>query len=107
MASSVQALVHTVLGTGSATMYTAPTGTYVQITKLLLVNVAGSSVTATVALVSSAVSYTTTQAQGLLAGQSWNSPNEYGLVLNPGDSITALASAATSVNFLMAGLLLT
>jgi hypothetical protein len=106
MASSVQRLVSTVLGTSAVTLYTSPTGTWTQITKLLLVNTSGSTQTATLAIVAAATSYTTTNAQGLLPSQSWNSPNEYGLVLNPGDGLSAFASAGSAITFILAGLLL-
>ena len=108
MASSVQRLVTQVLDTSSGTYYVSPTGTWTQITKLLLVNTAGSSQTATISLVvgNSGGSFITTDGQALLPSQSFNSPNEYGLVLNPGDAIAALASAGASITLFLCGLLL-
>jgi hypothetical protein len=111
MASNVQALVNTQLSTSATAFYSSPTGTWTQLTKVLLVNTDTTSHSVTVYVVpngnSAGTAYITTAAQALLAGQSFNSPNEYGLVLNPGDFIAAFATVGAVVNFMVAGLLLT
>ena len=112
MASTVQALVNLQLPSATAgTLYTSPTGTWTQITKVLLVNVGASAATATLYVVpksfSTAAARITTDAQALLPLQSWNSPNEYGIVLNPGDFLAGIASAATTINIFVSGALLT
>lgn len=112
MASTIQALVNTQLVSATTgTLYTSPTGTWTQITKLLLVNTGASATTATLYVVpkgfSAAAGHITTDAQALLPLQSWNSPNEYGLVLNPGDFLAGVASAATTMNIFVAGALFT
>ena len=49
----------------------------------------------------------TTDAQPVLPGQTWNSPNEVGKGLNPGDFISVIASAASVLNIAAGGILMT
>lgn len=80
-------------------MYVSPAGITTRIDKLTVQN--GDSVPHNISinLVSNggtaSASNLTTNAKVLTAGQTWNSPNEYGHYLNPGDAISVLASAAS------------
>ena len=49
-------------------------------------------------------STTSTSAQAVLPGQTWNSPNEIGKVLAPGDSLYAFASAASALTIIASGI---
>lgn len=44
-----------------------------------------------------------TNAQAIVAGGTFNSPNEYGLYLGPGDFISVIASAANKIVIAIAG----
>lgn len=109
MASPVQALFSGQLGSGAVRLYASAAGIWTQITKNLCVNTAGSPQTVTFYVVPSGgttgTSTLTTVAEGILAGASWQSPNEPGLVLNPGDAIWGLASNANDVNCYLAGVM--
>jgi hypothetical protein len=48
-----------------------------------------------------------TQARAILAGSNYNGANEYGQVLNPGDSIWAFADTGGKVNIMASGLVTT
>lgn len=48
----------------------------------------------------------TTDAQVIQPGATWNSPNEVGKILNPGDFLSAIASAATVLNMVVGGLIM-
>jgi hypothetical protein len=48
-----------------------------------------------------------TDAQVILPGQTWNSPNEVGLMLNIGDEISVIGSAATELNIIASGMIMT
>lgn len=111
MTSPVQPLVRTQLTNASAALYTSGVGIWTQIVKLVCVNIDTVSHTVTFHIVpsggSSSTANVSTSAQGILAGQSWNSPNEYGLVLAPGDALFGLADTGAVVNVFAAGILVT
>jgi hypothetical protein len=111
VASPSQSLVNQQLGGAVATLYMSATGTWTQLTKLLLVNTDTAVHQVTLYVVpsgaSSGTTFITTAAQALLAGQSWNDPNEYGLVLGPGAFLAGFADTGGVVNIQVAGLLLT
>jgi hypothetical protein len=111
MASASQAIVNVQMSAAIVRLYTSATGTWTQIGKVLACNVSSSPQTLTLYIVpqsqSAAINYITTDAQALLSGQSWNSPNEYGLVLNPGDSLAGVASNGAVINLFVTGLMLT
>lgn len=90
------------------TMFTATQTT--RIDSVSVVNTDTAAHTISINLVSSGGSASaanlTTQAQVILPGQTWNSPNEVGKVLNAGDFISVVASAATSLNIVAGGLLM-
>lgn len=48
----------------------------------------------------------TTDAQVIQPGATWNSPNEVGKVLNPGDFISVIASAASVLTIAGGGLIM-
>lgn len=107
MASPIQALFNGQLSTAALLLYSSGTGVWTQISKLLCVNTDTVGRTVTFYVVpsggSAGTANITTNAQGILNGDSFNSPNEVGLVLNPGDGIYGLASAGNVVNCLIAG----
>lgn len=81
------------------TIYTSPAGTTTRIDKLTVTNQDSSVHTISINLVTSGdvagTENRTTNAQAILAGTTWNSPNEYGHYLNPGDFISVIADAAS------------
>jgi hypothetical protein len=109
MASPVQCIVESQLLPNSPTvLYTAPAGTYAQIVKCSYVNTDSASRTVTSYIGPSATAASTiTDAQAVLPGQTFNSPNEYAHVLNPGDSLWAMASVASVVAVRVSALLAT
>jgi hypothetical protein len=111
MTSPVQPLVRTQLANSSTLLYTSPVGVWTQIVKLACVNTDTASHTVTFHVVpsggSSGTTNITTDGQGVLPAQTWNSPNEYGLVLAPGDALYGLADTASVVNVFAAGILVT
>jgi archaellum component FlaF (FlaF/FlaG flagellin family) len=92
-------------------MYTAPAGVTVRIDKMTISNPTGSSATITINLVPSGSGVSTinesTPAYAVLPGAVFNSPNEYGHYLNPGDSISVICSAASTLNIGCGGTLVT
>lgn len=108
--SALQPLFNLQLANAAAALYTAPAGFWVQITKLLAVNVDGSSHQVTLALLPQGNSYSavfiTTDALSLLSGATYGGYNEYGLVLAPGDQLWGFADAAAHVNCFASGLLI-
>lgn len=112
MASSpVIPLFNGQLGNAAAALYTSPAGTWTQLTKLLLVNTDTVTRSVTFNLVpsggSAITANITTKAQAVRSGQSWNSPNEYGLILAPGDALYGFADSATEVNAFLEGVSVT
>lgn len=91
------------------TLYTA--GAITRIDKLIVVNTDTSAHTISINVVpfgnAAAAGNLTTQAQNILPGQTWNSPNEVGLELNIGDFISVIASAATVLNIMASGMVMT
>jgi hypothetical protein len=89
-------------------LYTSPSGTTTRIDKLTVTNVSGSVQTISINLVPNGgtvgASNLTTDAQAITPSQTWNSPNEYQHYLNPGDSLSVLASAASALSIAVAGL---
>lgn len=112
MPSPITPIVNTQLpATTGVLLYTSPTGTWTQILKVLCVNTDSSVHAVTLYLVPSGGSigtpFITTDAQAVLPAQSFNSPNEYGLVLGPGDKLFGFADTASVVNLFVSGLLAT
>ena len=108
MASPFAAIVEAqFVNTSASTLYTSPAGTTTRIDKVTCCNTSGSTATVTIYVVpsgsSASATNTTTSAQAILPGGTFNSPNEYGLYLAPGDSIAALASATLAINILIGG----
>jgi hypothetical protein len=89
------------------TMYTA--GAYTRIDAVSVCNTDTVAHTISINLVSSGGSVSnanlTTQAQTVLPGQTWNSANEIGKVLNVGDFISVLASVASKLTICAGGLI--
>jgi hypothetical protein len=109
--SPVQPIVNQQLGGSAAALYTAPTGTWVQILSLKVTNVDTGSHNITLAIVPATDSYgtafITTDALVLLAGNTYLGYNEYGLVLAPGDTLYGFADSGAKVNIFASGLLST
>lgn len=93
------------------TVYTqsGPVGTEVRVDALTVTNVDSAAHTISINLVTSGGSASaankTTSAQSIQPGQCWVSPNEVGKVLNPGDFISVVASAANALVISAAGTL--
>jgi hypothetical protein len=85
--------------TAQATLYTSPVGTVTRIDKVSVANNGTAAATISINLVPSgqtaAGTNCTTPPQAVQPGQTWNSPNEYGHYLMPGDQFSVLASAST------------
>lgn len=108
MASALKELVTAQYAPAVQTaLYTSPASTYTRIDKLSVTNITAGAVTISINLVPSGgaagSSNLTTQAKSVAAGQTWNSPNEYGHVLNPGDAISVIASAGSSLVIAVGG----
>lgn len=85
----------------NTTMFTCAGSSQVRIDALSVTNIDAVAHTITIHLVASGGSpgsaNTTTSAQRIQPGQTWVSPNEVGMVLNTGDFISAVASAASQL----------
>lgn len=94
-----------VIGTATATLYTAPAGVHARIGAAVFTNATSAATTLSVSVARSgntpllAINATT-----LAANAAYVSPELAGLVLNPGDSVTATATVAASVNAQISGL---
>jgi hypothetical protein len=90
------------------TMFTAFTTT--RIDSLSVINTDTVAHTISINLVttggSASAANLTTDAQLILPGGTWNSPNEIGKILNVGDFISVIASAATVLNIVAGGMLM-
>jgi hypothetical protein len=97
----------TVLTTSAVVMYTTPTATRTTIKKVMFTNTAAGTVTVSAYWVPNAGTPVAGNTQISLAPIATNGSLEgYSLenqTLAPGDTIQALCSAATSVNFAMSG----
>lgn len=91
----------------TTTVYTSPASVYTRIDKVTVTNATAGAQTITIYVVpnggTAGGSNTTTSAQSVLPGQTWNSPNEPGLYLNPGDFIAVIASAASALSIVIGG----
>ncbi len=107
MASPVREIVAGQLANAASLLYQSPPGFATQITKLTCANTDGSVHYITFHVVPSGstpqISNQSTIAWPIDGSDTWNSPNEYGLVLNPGDALWGFADAATFVNVFASG----
>lgn len=89
------------------TQYTAPTGTRTIVDKCTATNVTGSPATLTWRLVpsggSAGASNTITYTKTVAAGVTETFPEMVGQALNTGDSVSSLASAATTLVIRLSG----
>lgn len=89
------------------TLFTCPAGTVTRIDKLTVSNVDAANHTIAINVVpagaSAGSSNNTTPTQAVLAKGVFNSPNEYGLCLNPGDSLSAIADVGAVLVIAVAG----
>ncbi len=89
-------------------LYAAPPSTSVRIDKLTVSNPTSAPVTITLNVVpvggTPGAANQTTNAQSILPNQTWNSPNEVGLVLGAGDAIWATASGANALVIAVGGI---
>lgn len=89
------------------TQYTAPANTRTIVDKMTATNTTGGAVTLTTRLVASGgtagASNSVMSAQSIAAGATYLCPEVSGHVLNPGDFISTLASAATSITIRVSG----
>lgn len=95
------------VATGSAADYFTAGGTGVRIDFLSVVNSDSAAHTVSIWLVPSGGSLgnsnVSTLNKTVQPGQTWNSPNELGAVLGAGDTIWAMASAASVLNIFASG----
>jgi hypothetical protein len=108
MASPVLQIIPSQQLTGSAAaLYTSPLWTWTQINRLTCCNTDAATHAVTLYLVpsggSDTAATTSTSAQAISPGQTWNSPNEYGQVLNPGDAIWGFADTTATVTIFASG----
>jgi len=108
--SPVQQIINSIqLANATASLYQAPIGTWVQILSLKATNVDTVVHTVTFQIVPSSgtgtAANTSTKTLAILPGNTYLGNNEYGLVLNPGDSIWGFADTAAVVNCFASGLL--
>lgn len=93
------------------TLFTTPAGAYARIDSLSVCNVGASAAQVTIYLIPSGGSAsggnTTTLNQTILPGQTWNSPNEVGKILAPGDGLAAVATLASTLTISAGGLVMT
>ena len=111
MASSVKEIVTAqYVPAVQTSLYTSPAGTWTRIDKLTVVNVSAGAQTVSINLVpsggSASAANLSTQTRAIQPGETWNSPNEYGQVLNPGDALSVIASAGSDLVILAAGTVL-
>ena len=89
------------------TLYTSPAITITRIDKLTVTNTDTVAHTISINLVPNAgtasAANLTTDAYSIAAGQTWNSPNEYGHYLNAGDLISVVASVASKLVIAIGG----
>lgn len=95
------------LTTVAATYYMAPASTTTIIQAVVLTNTTGGAITATVHLVASGDTATTSNvvllAKSLAAGETYIVPGTAGLALAAGGMLQALASANTSISLMASG----
>lgn len=94
------------LTASNATYYTA-TNVKTLIDKMTLVNTTAGAVTVTIDIVDSGGSAGVTERiiseRSIAAGETYNCPEAVGHILNSGDTIQGLASAATSITIRCSG----
>ena len=91
------------------TLYTSPVGQYTRIDSLSVVNTGTVAETIGINVVANAgtagASSLTTVGQSIQPNQTWNSPNEIGKVLAPGDFISVIASTGSVLVISAGGLI--
>lgn len=101
----------TQLGVAAATLYTCPVNQKVIITKLTFTNTSALAATVTIYIIPNggAASDTNTisKTRALAPGEAWDSTEAENHILEAGDFIQALASAATSISAMGSGLIVT
>ncbi len=92
------------LGTTATPLYTAPAGTTAIVKRAVFANSGGAAVTVTVRVVRNGGSGgALVNAQSVALNGSYMAPELSQLVLGPGDAVTALCSAISSVFVVMSG----
>ncbi len=102
-----QVLVAQQLASSETTQYTGPANSAVKVSSARLTNVTGSAVTVSLSLVktggTAGNANRVLSAYSLIAGDGIDLPELTGAFLGPGDFISTVASAATSVTFVLSG----
>ena len=97
------------LPNSAAALCTAAAKTTIQVSKVVVSNPTGSPATYTLYVVpsggSTGNSTTITPPQSVAAGAAYNDPNVPGLVLNAGDALWGVASAATTLTIAASGVI--
>lgn len=111
MASPVQQIIEPQQLLDAASQLYVSTDVWTQIQALNCANTDTGTRVITIYIVpfgtSPATSNITTPPLSILAGGNYNGRNEYGMVMNPGDSLWAFADVGAKVNIFASGLLLT
>lgn len=110
MTSPVQQIVTTQQLTAvAAALYTSPTAEWTQIVALGVLNTDTLSHQVTIYIVPSggmvATATLTTSGYNIVAKGNYNGQNEFGMVLNPGDTLWAFADTGSVLNIFAAGLI--
>ena len=107
MAVTPKGLIASQQLTGSNATYYTATNVKTIIDKMTLTNTTGGAITATIDLVDSGGSAGVTEriisARSIAAGETYTCPEAVGHILNSGDTIQGLASAATSITIRASG----
>lgn len=108
MASPVKEIVPAQFApSAQSTLYTSPPGTTTRIDKLSVSNSSGAPAQITINMVPAGGtpdgSNATTVLKTVPANDTWNSPNEYGHYLNPGDFLAVLAGTPNALAILVGG----
>lgn len=106
-----QVLVSQQLAASETTQYTGPANSAVKVASARLTNTSGAAVTVSISLVktggTAGAANRVLSAYSLAAGDGIDLPELAAAFLGPGDFISAIASAATSVAFVMSGVVFT
>lgn len=101
----------TQLAAAQTTIYTCPVNSRVSVDKFTGVNVGAAATTLTINVVAAsgaaAGTNVLTSARTLAIGETFGFPEMIGQILEPGDFVSVLAGAATSINVRMSGRVIT
>lgn len=103
MAVTPKALIDAQQVASSSTLYYTSTNVVTIVDKFTATNTTGGAVTLTVYIGTASAAHTIISARSINAGETYICPEMVGQVLNAGDTIYAVASAATSITLRASG----